>query len=204
MSELEYHFCPEISQKGSKRSSEGTAERMRWAILHLIIFTLTCQSSAENEKEDKASCPEQQRAFRGSCFAFVGVQRTFSSAQEWCEESGGHLAFIPDKSTQYFLEKHLDSEKDTWLGMASPFPLNQQNSINVEGKMQNKWKTDCFIVTEKYNDIGWLFLVSGKQQKKEENNSAHLCIYYSSLDGFLFCLKNVQLCSECVGQCYVL
>lgn len=122
-----------------------TAERMCLAILHLLLIflTLTCQASAENEKEDKASCPGQQRAFGGSCFAFVGVKRTFYSAQEWCEERGGHLPFIPDKDTQYFLEKHLDSEKNTWLGMAPSFSSNQQQSLKVEGKAQKERKTNC-------------------------------------------------------------
>ncbi|KAM6934543.1 polycystin-1-like protein 2 [Xenentodon cancila] len=101
----------------------------------LILLTLTYQCSAEVEKEDEASCPERQMAFGGSCFEFVGVQHTFHSAQEWCEESGGHLAFIPDKDTQYFLEKHLDSEKDMWLGLAPSFSPNQPYSVNAEGPL---------------------------------------------------------------------
>ncbi|XP_072253760.1 polycystin-1-like protein 2 [Leuresthes tenuis] len=104
------------------------------AILHiLILLTLNCQSSAENKKEITATCPWYQRAFRSSCFEFVGLELSFYSAQHWCEERGGHLAFIPNKDAQYFLERHLDSENDMWLGLAPSSSSNQQNSGNVEG-----------------------------------------------------------------------
>ncbi|XP_013125652.2 polycystic kidney disease protein 1-like 2 isoform X2 [Oreochromis niloticus] len=87
------------------------------AILHLLILmTLSCHSLAENETN--ATCPEHQRDFRGSCFEFVGIRRSFFSAQAWCEGNGGHLAFIPDKDTQYFLERHMDTKEDFWFGVA--------------------------------------------------------------------------------------
>ncbi|CAI5656872.1 unnamed protein product [Oreochromis niloticus] len=87
------------------------------AILHLLILmTLSCHSLAENETN--ATCPEHQRAFGGSCFEFVGIRRSFFSAQAWCEGNGGHLAFIPDEDTQYFLERHMDTKEDFWFGVA--------------------------------------------------------------------------------------
>lgn len=90
---------------------------MLQAILHLLILlTLGCHSLAENETN--VTCPEHQRAFGSSCFEFVGIRRSFFSAQAWCEGNGGHLAFIPDEDTQYFLERHMDTKEDFWFGVA--------------------------------------------------------------------------------------
>uniref|UniRef100_A0A3B3BXD3 C-type lectin domain-containing protein n=1 Tax=Oryzias melastigma TaxID=30732 RepID=A0A3B3BXD3_ORYME len=86
---------------------------MCWVILHLLIlWTSIGQASAENEVEVAPSCPADQTAFGRSCFAFVSQRLSFHTAQDWCEKRGGHLAFIPDKNTQNFLEKHLDPDKD--------------------------------------------------------------------------------------------
>uniref|UniRef100_A0A3B4T629 Polycystic kidney disease protein 1-like 2 n=1 Tax=Seriola dumerili TaxID=41447 RepID=A0A3B4T629_SERDU len=64
------------------------------------------------------SCPEYQEGFDGSCYEFVGQQRSFLNAQGWCERGGGHLAFILNDETQQFLQKHLEPERDWWLGLA--------------------------------------------------------------------------------------
>lgn len=109
------------------------------AVLHmLILLTSHCQSSVENDAGVTASCSQDQRAFRGSCFEFVGQQLPFHRAQDWCEKSGGHLAYIPDIETQNFLERHMDSEKDLWLGLTPTCSLKW--SLNAEGKMAEKEK----------------------------------------------------------------
>uniref|UniRef100_A0AAQ6A6U0 Polycystic kidney disease 1 like 2a n=1 Tax=Amphiprion ocellaris TaxID=80972 RepID=A0AAQ6A6U0_AMPOC len=109
---------------------------MCWVILHLLmLMTLSCRSSAENDTGVPVLCPKHQAAFRGSCFEFVGLQCSFFSAQAWCEVSGGHLAFIPDEDTQDFLQTHLDSEKDMWLGVAPSSSTNQQYSVTDEGPL---------------------------------------------------------------------
>uniref|UniRef100_A0AAQ6AF67 Polycystic kidney disease 1 like 2a n=1 Tax=Amphiprion ocellaris TaxID=80972 RepID=A0AAQ6AF67_AMPOC len=113
-----------------------TNGRMCWVILHLLmLMTLSCRSSAENDTGVPVLCPKHQAAFRGSCFEFVGLQCSFFSAQAWCEVSGGHLAFIPDEDTQDFLQTHLDSEKDMWLGVAPSSSTNQQYSVTDEGPL---------------------------------------------------------------------
>ncbi|XP_051815403.1 polycystic kidney disease protein 1-like 2 [Acanthochromis polyacanthus] len=109
---------------------------MCWVILHLLmLMTLSHRSSAENDPEVPVLCPKHQTAFRGSCFEFVNLQRSFFSAQSWCEESGGHLAFILDEDTQDFLQRHLDSEKDMWLGVALSTFTTQQHSVTDEGPL---------------------------------------------------------------------
>lgn len=111
--------------------------------VHLLtLMTLSCLSCAEDKTKPNVSCPEYQKAFGGSCFEFVVLQRTFSSAQAWCEQRGGHLAFIPDKETQYFLQRHLDPKKDMWLGAASSASANLLYSPAVEGKRSEMWNTE--------------------------------------------------------------
>lgn len=113
---------------------------MYWAILHLLIlWTSISQASSENEVKVAPFCPSDQKAFGRSCFAFVNQQQSFPAAQDWCEKSGGHLAFIPDKNTQNFFEKHLDPDKDAWLGMAPS--TSTRNRQHMEGKPVEKPKT---------------------------------------------------------------
>ncbi|XP_045910422.1 polycystic kidney disease protein 1-like 2 [Micropterus dolomieu] len=92
-------------------------------------------SCAEDKTKLTVSCPEYQKALGDSCYEFVGLQHTFFSAQAWCEKRGAHLAFVPDEETQHFLQRHLDSKKDVWLGLA-PFAVTSlQYSPTVEGPL---------------------------------------------------------------------
>ncbi|KAM6955775.1 polycystin-1-like protein 2 [Lycodopsis pacificus] len=106
---------------------------MCWTFVHLLILTtLSCLSCAEVKTKGPVSCPDYQRAFGGSCYEFVDLQHSFISAQAWCEQRGGHLAFIPDEETQYFLQRLSDAEKDLWLGLAPSATPNLQYSATVE------------------------------------------------------------------------
>uniref|UniRef100_A0A8C9XSG1 Polycystic kidney disease 1 like 2a n=1 Tax=Sander lucioperca TaxID=283035 RepID=A0A8C9XSG1_SANLU len=87
------------------------------------------------EDTEALSCPENQEGFDGSCYEFVGLQRSFLSAQGWCEQGGGHLAFILNDETQQFLQKHLDSEMDWWLGLAPAAPNLTLDSAATEGSL---------------------------------------------------------------------
>ncbi|KAL0187908.1 hypothetical protein M9458_015007, partial [Cirrhinus mrigala] len=71
-----------------------------------------------SDDEEVLSCPEHQQAFESSCYEFMVLQRSFLSAQAWCERGGGHLAFIQNEETQQFLQKHLQPEQDWWIGLA--------------------------------------------------------------------------------------
>uniref|UniRef100_A0A7N6C1Z9 Polycystic kidney disease 1 like 2a n=1 Tax=Anabas testudineus TaxID=64144 RepID=A0A7N6C1Z9_ANATE len=98
-------------------------------VLHLLILvTHSCLAPVA-----KDLCPKSQKAFRGSCYEFVGLQRSFSSAQAWCEQSGGHLAFIPDEDIQHFMQRHLDPGKDVWFGVAPSASTHLQYSPTAEG-----------------------------------------------------------------------
>lgn len=109
-------------------------------VLHLLILvTHSCLAPVA-----KDLCPKSQKAFRGSCYEFVGLQRSFSSAQAWCEQSGGHLAFIPDEDTQYFMQRHLDPGKDVWFGVAPSASTHLQYSPTAEGKKE-MWQTESYL-----------------------------------------------------------
>lgn len=118
---------------------EVKRERMCQTILHLLILmALSFLSWAEDKTEVTISCPENQTAFKSSCYEFVDLKHSFFSAQDWCEQKGGHLAFIKDEDTQNFLQKLLDPEKDIWIGVAPSASPKLQDSPNDKGKKAEK------------------------------------------------------------------
>lgn len=101
----------------------------------LLLLVILSVSEVYNEEEtENLFCLEYQKAFEGSCYEFVTLQRSFLEAQSWCERGGGHLAFIQNDETQQFLQRHLQPEQDWWLGLA-PASFNlSMGSAATEGK----------------------------------------------------------------------
>ncbi|XP_007572505.1 polycystic kidney disease protein 1-like 2 [Poecilia formosa] len=155
---------------------------MCWTVLHmLVLLTLCCQPSVENDVGVAASCPQDQRAFQGSCFELVGQQLPFHRAEDWCEERGGHLAYIKDKETQNFLERHLDPQKDMWLGLAQSGTPKPQFSVNEEGPPLS-WLDGSPLTFSKWQSspqpdaaCGFMLRLSGFHWKatKDCNKSMH-------------------------------
>lgn len=101
-------------------------------LLLLVILTVSAVDSEEDT--ETLFCLEHQKAFEGSCYEFVTLQRSFVEAQTWCERGGGHLAFIRNDEMQQFLQRYLQSEQDWWLGLA-PASFNLSvGSTATEGK----------------------------------------------------------------------
>lgn len=82
---------------------------MSWTFILLVTLSTLTQ-------EVSVTCPEHQKPRGGSCYEVVGLRYTFSGARAWCEQRGGHLACIPDKETQLFLQRHFDPNEDFWFG----------------------------------------------------------------------------------------
>ncbi|XP_070762062.1 polycystin-1-like protein 2 [Enoplosus armatus] len=101
----------------------------------LTLMVLFLSWACAEEDTEALSCPEHQEGFDGSCYEFVGLQRSVLSAQGWCERGGGHLAFILNDETQQFLQKHLEPGKDWWLGLAPAAPNLTIDSAATEGSL---------------------------------------------------------------------
>ncbi|MCI4383146.1 hypothetical protein PGIGA_G00023010 [Pangasianodon gigas] len=101
----------------------------------LLLVILSVNAVYSEEDTEALFCLEQQKAFEGSCYEFVTLQRSFLDAQGWCERGGGHLAFIQNDEIQQFLQRHLQSEQDWWLGLA-PASFNlSMGSAATEGSL---------------------------------------------------------------------
>lgn len=109
---------------------DGNTSGSALIFLMLLFINLTCC----HEDSEAVSCPEQQELFEGSCYEFVDLRRSFFDAQGWCEQGGGHLAFILTDETQQFLQKHLAPDKDWWLGLAPAAPNLTLDVASTEGE----------------------------------------------------------------------
>ncbi|KAM6064195.1 polycystin-1-like protein 2 [Theristicus caerulescens] len=120
-------------EEGSKKSGDvisktsttrGTELRM-WLGIAVLISLAVCLAVEEATVDEGIPCSKYQLAFNRSCYEFVRLQRTFTSAQRWCERGGGHLVFIENEETQEFLQKHIAEDQEWWIGLISNSLLNE-------------------------------------------------------------------------------
>ncbi|KAM6057828.1 polycystin-1-like protein 2 [Chlamydotis macqueenii] len=126
-------------EEGSKKSgdvvsktsaTQGTELRM-WLGIAVLISLAVCLAMEEATIDDGIPCSKYQLAFNRSCYEFVRLQRTFLSAQRWCERGGGHLVFIENAETQEFLQKHIAEDQEWWIGLISNSLLNETTDGSI-------------------------------------------------------------------------
>ncbi|KAK2854028.1 hypothetical protein Q5P01_006689 [Channa striata] len=149
-------------------------DSMAFPALTLLALLLSCSCYAEDT--ETLPCPEYQEGFDGSCYEFVALQRSFLTAQRWCEQGGGHLAFVLNDETQQFLHKHLDSEKDWWLGLAPAAP-----NLTLDSEASLAWLDGSDVsysnwvkVPDAQATCGHILRHSGFQWEATENCSQEL------------------------------
>ncbi|NWV65762.1 PK1L2 protein, partial [Malurus elegans] len=90
-----------------------------------VLISLAVCLAVEEATDEGIPCSKYQQAFNHSCYEFVRLQRTFTSAQSWCERGGGHLVFIQNEEIQEFLQKHIAEDEEWWIGLISNPLLNE-------------------------------------------------------------------------------
>ncbi|KAM6978376.1 polycystin-1-like protein 2 [Tautogolabrus adspersus] len=163
-------------------------------------MTLSCLTRAEDKKKVHVSCPEHLKTFGGSCFEFVGLQRTFYGAEAWCEQRGGHLAFIPNEETQYFIQTHQDPKQDVWIGVAPSATPNLQYSSTSEGPFS--WLDNSPVTFSKWESspqpgaaCGHILMDSGFQWKatKDCDRKLHFICQFESGRSIVCAGRNTSL-----------
>ncbi|NXO69413.1 PK1L2 protein, partial [Phainopepla nitens] len=95
------------------------------------LISLAVCLAVEEATDEGIPCSKYQQAFNHSCYEFVRLQQTFTSAQSWCERGGGHLVFIQNEETQEFLQKYIAKDREWWIGLISNSLLNETTDGSI-------------------------------------------------------------------------
>nr|XP_056718331.1 polycystic kidney disease protein 1-like 2 [Euleptes europaea] len=145
-------------------------------------------------------CSKYQVAFNLSCYEIVRLQRSFVSAQSWCERGGGHLVFIENEETQKFLEDHIPEDEEWWIGLTYSSSLNETTEgpmvwLDTSNITYSKWHQDPPSVLT--SACGYILKNSGYEWGVTENCSQEFDFICEFESGHSMACDNFNATVQC-------
>ncbi|XP_077166400.1 polycystin-1-like protein 2 isoform X2 [Paroedura picta] len=145
-----------------------------WILIITLSSLVLCSTPEDLLLTEGTPCSKYQVAFNHSCYEIVRLQRSFASAQSWCERGGGHLVFIENEETQKFLEEQIPEDKEWWIGITYSSSLNETTEgplvwLDTSNITYSKWHQEPPSVLT--SACGYILKNSGYEWAITENCS---------------------------------
>nr|DBA16985.1 TPA: hypothetical protein GDO54_002506 [Pyxicephalus adspersus] len=155
---------------------------------------------------DSTPCSKYQVSYNTSCYEFVRLERTFHSAQSWCERGGGHLVFIRNQGTQDFLQQHLSDNADWWMGIVYNLQPKSDSAIfdistgtltwlDTSNVSYAHWGSEDVSVTG--GKCGYLKKQTGYKWAKTDNCSQEFFFVCEFESGYTIACDNQNATVQC-------
>ncbi|XP_040185090.1 polycystic kidney disease protein 1-like 2 [Rana temporaria] len=165
--------------------------RMIWLTFFILTFLAV--------PGDSTPCSKYQISYNSSCYEFARLERTFHSAQSWCERGGGHLVFIRDQGTQDFLGQHLSEDANWWMGIVYNLQPKSDSGtltwLDTSNVSYDNWESKEASVTG--GKCGYLKKQSGYQWATTDNCSQDFFFICEFESGFTIACDNQNATVQC-------
>ncbi|XP_054856225.1 polycystic kidney disease protein 1-like 2 [Eublepharis macularius] len=171
-----------------------------WIFIVTLSSLILCSTTEELLFAEGTPCSKYQVAFNHSCYEIVRLQRSFTSAQSWCERGGGHLVFIENEETQKFLEEHISEDKEWWIGITYSSSLNETTEgpmiwLDTSNITYSKWHQDPPLVLS--SACGYIVKNSGYEWGVTENCSQEFDFICEFESGHSMACDNFNATVQC-------